>query len=101
MTVSEALVMTGVENLTTTVVGAAGTTFVFNGANVFFLNTITVNSSVGTSGGPGDINLTFNNMNVDPMTVNIVGPTGHTVFNGIGPAGAVTINYSATKGKRI
>lgn len=93
MTVSEALTMTGVESLTTTVVGASGTTFTFNGANVFHLETITVNSSVGTTGGPGDINLTFNNMNVDPMTVNILGPTGHTVFNGTGPAGVVTINY--------
>jgi hypothetical protein len=84
MTGTEALTMSGVENLVTTFVGA---NMVFDGANVLGLTTMTVNGAVQ----PG-ANDTFNNMHAD-FTLNINGPVQTVVFNAIGPAGSLTVNF--------
>ena len=84
MTGTEALTMSGVENLVTTFVGA---NMVFDGANVLGLTTMTVNGAVQ----PG-ANDTFKNMHAD-FTLNINGPVQTVVFNAIGPAGSLTVNF--------
>jgi hypothetical protein len=84
MTGTEALTMSGVENLVTAFVGS---NTVFDGTNVLGLTTMTVNGAVQ----PG-VNDTFNNMHTD-LTLNINGPVLTVVFNDIGPAGSLTVNF--------
>jgi hypothetical protein len=88
MTTSEALVMSGVDNLVT---DFRGGNMNFNGLNVVGLQTLTVNAAPGAV--PQGFEDTFSNMNVDPMVVNINGPVGLVNFDAIGPAGSVTVNF--------
>jgi len=88
MMTSEALNLSGVDNLVTDFRGGNMT---FNGLNVFGLQTLTVNAAPGAVQPGFEDN--FINMNVDPLVLNINGPVGLVNFDAIGPAGMLTVNF--------